>query len=274
MIGTTVSCRICSGKDLKTGNLAKEPYKILECSNCGVWFLDPQPETFSAAHHYDSNYYADWENTQKARRTALWKERLRGLIPYVRGKKLLDIGAGTGLFMSTAKNEGFEVHGTEISVDACKLAENAYGIKIFNGDLLKAGFEDNSFDVITIWHVLEHLTDPMATIREVYRILKPGGIFLLALPNLNNYFFRLMYPVVRRKKYLLFTPEDREQHFFYFNGRALRNMLELGKFNVLKIAPDLGQVSSGKRILDFMPYLFYAISGIIFTDAIKAVARK
>jgi 2-polyprenyl-3-methyl-5-hydroxy-6-metoxy-1,4-benzoquinol methylase len=271
---TALSCKICGNTFFRKVDGAAGPYKILECLSCNIQFICPLPDGFSARNHYDSSYYCDWERSQKKTRIKLWNKRLKDMMKYASIGKLLDVGAGTGLFLSTAKEHGFEVYGTEISPDACKISKDTYGIELFDGELAEANFPGGTFDVVTIWHVLEHLPDPMKMMKEIRRILKPGGMLVIALPNLKNYLMQFLYPVVRRKKYYLFTPEDRELHFFYFNERSLRKMLQLNGFNVLAVKPDMGQVTLGNICLDIAAGIFYLLFGKIYTDAFKAYARK
>ena len=271
---TGFSCKICGNTFFRKVDGAAGPIKILECLNCDIQFLRSVPDGFSAGDHYDSAYYGDWERSQKKTRLRLWNQRLKDMMKYVSIGKLLDVGAGTGLFLSTAKEYGFEVSGTEISSDACKISRDSYGIELFKGELAEANFPGNTFDIVTIWHVLEHLPDPGKIMKEIYRVLKPGGMLVIALPNRKNYLMRFLYPMVRRKKYYPFTPEDRELHFFYFNERSLRNMLRLNGFNVLAIKPDMGQVTFGKICLDIIAAISYFLFGKIFTEAFKAYARK
>jgi glycosyltransferase involved in cell wall biosynthesis/2-polyprenyl-3-methyl-5-hydroxy-6-metoxy-1,4-benzoquinol methylase len=271
---TGLSCKICGNTSFRKVKGTAGPIKMLECLNCGIQFIYPIPEGFSARGHYDSAYYGAWEQGQKKARIKLWNRRLKDMMKYASLGKLLDVGAGTGLFLSTAKEHGFEVYGTEISPDACKISKDTYQIELFNGELAEANFPGGTFDIVTIWHVLEHLIDPGKMMQEIHRILKPGGMLAIALPNLKNYPMQFLYPVVTGKKYHPFTPEDRELHFFYFNERSLRNMLRLNAFNVLAIKPDMGQVTLGKVFLDIAASISYLLFGKISTEAFKAYARK
>ena len=84
------------------------------------------------------------------------------------------------------KNKGWEISGVESSKSGAAIGKKVYGIDIFNGSLNEAHYRDNSFDIITMWHVLEHVSEPTEIFQEVKRILKPGGIFLVAVPNIES----------------------------------------------------------------------------------------
>jgi SAM-dependent methyltransferase len=267
-------CPICGGADLVKVKGAAEPFAILKCRDCLLRFVDPVPAGFQAGPHYDNAYYSDWENAQKPARIKMWKKRLRSIRDNAAAGKLLDIGAGTGLFLSLAREQGFEVFGTEVSQGACEIARQTYDINLDLGELRALNYKDASFDVVTLWHVLEHTKDPYSTLSEVRRILAPGGLFVLAVPNLENVIFQFFYSVARGKMPLLFAPDDREMHFFHFNSRALGFALKKSGFEVLGIKPDLGQVQSPKKQLDFLGYLFWRFSGMNICLGLEAACKK
>ena len=95
---------------------------------------------------------------------------------------LLDVGSGTGHFLNLAR-ESYEVTGTEISLKAINIAEELYGIELIHDKLADIDFGDKRFDVITIFHVLEHVPDPGALIRRCHDLLEEGGVLIIAVPN-------------------------------------------------------------------------------------------
>ncbi|MDF1593537.1 MAG: class I SAM-dependent methyltransferase [Desulfobacterales bacterium] len=100
-----------------------------------------------------------------------------------KGGHLLDVRCGEGSFLAVVQKEGWRVSGTEFSMFAAKQAADLLNIDIFCGKLSNAGFHENSFDVVTMWHVLEHVDDPKKYLEEIHRILKPNGLFVFAVPD-------------------------------------------------------------------------------------------
>lgn len=97
--------------------------------------------------------------------------------------RVLDVGAGFGFFLAEMKGRGWDVSGVELSQRAIDYAREALGIDLQMGPLERVGFEPGQFDVVSGFYVIEHLPRPMAFLKEVYRVLKPGGILLLRYPH-------------------------------------------------------------------------------------------
>jgi ubiquinone/menaquinone biosynthesis C-methylase UbiE len=114
----------------------------------------------------------------------MWDKRARRLETFAQGGRILDIGAGTGAFLhKLAQGASWQIDGTEISAQAVKLASLHYGITLRHGALDAIDLPAEHYDVITLWHVLEHVPDARATLSEVARLLRPGGLAMIAVPN-------------------------------------------------------------------------------------------
>lgn len=100
--------------------------------------------------------------------------------------RLLDVGCGNGFFLYQMKKLGWEVVGVEPDGDAVKVAHEKYGLEVFQGTLEDINFPENSFDVITMNHVIEHVPDPFSTLKECKRVLKPGGKVVVITPNIKS----------------------------------------------------------------------------------------
>ena len=99
---------------------------------------------------------------------------------------LLDIGSGTGHFADTMKKAGWKVNGIEINKKARDFSVSRFGLEIIGPDRISE-LEANSFDCITLWHVLEHFHDPLKYSSDILKLLKPDGVCVVALPNCNSY---------------------------------------------------------------------------------------
>jgi 2-polyprenyl-3-methyl-5-hydroxy-6-metoxy-1,4-benzoquinol methylase len=102
------------------------------------------------------------------------------------GGRLLDIGCGKGDFLARMRGRGWEVEGLEVDSEAVKFACSRHGLTIHHGALETLGLPDGSFDAVTANHVIEHVHEPIALLRECLRVLKPGGVLVLATPNINS----------------------------------------------------------------------------------------
>jgi len=100
--------------------------------------------------------------------------------------RLLDVGCGSGQYLSIMKSLGWDVKGTEVDQNAAAIARNEYGLDVFVGNLEDAHFPSESFNIITLIHVIEHLYDPIHLLIECRRILKPGGKLILTTPNIES----------------------------------------------------------------------------------------
>lgn len=269
-----VSCNLCGLNDTEIVQKAEEPFKVVKCKKCGLVYTNPQPDSELIQQHYQEDYYKEWLERQMKRRIPMWKKRLKGLKKYKKKGRLLDVGFGSGTFLGLAKEEGFEIYGTEISEFACRYVKDRLGIDVFRGDLREAHFPDDTFDVITIWHTLEHLPDPKATLKEIHRLLKKDGLLVVAVPNLNNYITRILYLLAKGKKLKLFSINAKELHFWHFSNHSITSMLKKAGFEIIKIDMDLAQIELQKKIVDYLTILTRIFTGRNFGEALKIFAVK
>jgi SAM-dependent methyltransferase len=141
-----------------------------------------------------------------------------------KGKGLLDIGSGTGDFLHIASSRGWQVEGIELSESSAKRANQLLG-----GDFVRVGTLDDcnlssdSYDLITSYHVIEHLIDPVSMLNEIYNLLKPGGIVFLETPNMES-----IGAMIRGAKWSNIKPPE---HINYFNPASLGCGLEKAGFS-------------------------------------------
>lgn len=269
-----VACNLCGLNNTEIVQEAEPPFKVVKCKNCGFVYTNPQPDRELIEKHYQEDYYKEWLEKQMKRRIPMWKKRLKELQKYKKSGRLIDVGFGSGTFLNLAKEKGFEVCGTEISEYACRYVKNNLGIDVFRGDLEEAHFPPASFDVVTMWHALEHLPNPKAALKEINRILKNDGLLVIAVPNLNNFITRILYLLAKGKKLILFSVNAKELHLWHFSANSLTSMLKEAGHSIIEIDMDLAQIKFSKKIVDYLTIIVHSITRKNFGEALKIYAVK
>ncbi|WP_291114786.1 class I SAM-dependent methyltransferase [Flavobacterium sp. UBA6135] len=230
-------------------NFLKEPYlKLKDYSVTGEAFellIDeelqllktyPQPTLDVLPKYYESDAYIShstakntfFEKVYNLVRNKTIKKKLK-LIQHCNVDKglLLDIGTGTGEFLAEAKKQSWKTYGIEPSEKA-KSSSKAKGLCIAEGT---KGFEDNFFDVITMWHVLEHVPNLEEQIAELKRIIKPTGTIVIAVPNFKSFDAKYY------GKY--WAAFDVPRHLWHFSKHAIQELFSKEKLKVVDIKPML-----------------------------------
>ncbi|MBN2438705.1 MAG: class I SAM-dependent methyltransferase [Deltaproteobacteria bacterium] len=270
----TTICNLCGAVHFNVVEDSEKPFYVLKCIRCGLVFVDPVPEPSFLEAHYDADYYADWMGPQQEKRLRMWRKRLDTIEKRSPKGRLLDVGCATGTFLQLAQKNGWEVEGTELSPYAVSFAKNLLNANIFCGHLMDAGYEEASFDVVTFWHVLEHLSDPMRYLQEAHRILKPSGLLVIAAPNVNDYIMKISYRIVKRRPLKLFFRTDREIHLFHFSADTLRLYLNKTGFRCTGIFPDNGITEPSKRVVHAVGVALYHVTGLRFFNALEVHAIR
>lgn len=216
-------------------------FTLVRCKQCGLVYQNPRPLIDEMEEHYPPEYESyqampGGGKTSWIARLAVnygLNKRIRAITRYKRQGSLLDVGCASGRFIGSLNGKpDWNVAGVEISPYASQLARDQ-GLNVFTGTLEQATFPDNSFDVVTMWDVLEHLHDPGATLREVYRILKADGILVLRLPNADSRDAKLFGPY--------WSGLDAPRHLYVFGITTLSNLLAKTGFQVQRIRCDFGE---------------------------------
>jgi 2-polyprenyl-3-methyl-5-hydroxy-6-metoxy-1,4-benzoquinol methylase len=195
-----------------------EHYRIVQCRQCGLVYTDPRRPAAAIWHDYehvvDERYLAEQEG-----RIATFRRNIRPLEQMIasdNGRRLLDVGAHVGVFVQVAQERGWDAWGLEPSLWAVQIGQQR-GLNMIQGGLHDTELDSASYDVVTMWDVAEHLLDPLSEIREVVRVLKPGGLFLAHTINIDSAFSRVMG---KHWPWLV------EMHNYFFSPRTLGAMVE------------------------------------------------
>ncbi|MBN1954965.1 MAG: class I SAM-dependent methyltransferase [Anaerolineae bacterium] len=199
---------------------------IVQCRRCGFIYTNPQLEETAILETYtaveDPLYIEEREGRVLTFENHLIP--LEQLTGPPKGRALLDVGAYVGVFVEIAARHGWEAWGVEPSRWAVEQAR-ARGLRVIPGTTATAELPPAYFDVVTMWDVIEHLADPMAELRQVWELVKPGGLVVIHTMDIDSVTARLMG---ERWPFLM------EMHIVYFSRQTLRTMVEKAGFEVVK----------------------------------------
>ncbi len=235
-------CPVCGSEDkekhlsLKDYFLSGEDFSIDRCKECGFLFTNPRPYAEKLGDYYKSDEYISHSNTNKglvsraykAVRSITLKQKFKVVSRRKSSGRILDIGSGTGELLNFFRQKGWEVQGVEPDADARSFARSQYNLPVEDEEFLDK-IPDNSFDVISMWHVLEHVPNLNARIETLSRILKDDGIIVIAVPNPEsfdaNYYGKF------------WAAFDVPRHLYHFRKQDIKNLFDKRNFRIHQVLP-------------------------------------
>jgi SAM-dependent methyltransferase len=225
-------------------------FAVVQCADCGLCFTNPRPSAASMTQFYPTGYSPHQlpdpaqEKPWRLRFPSPWRgarQERRSLARHGQGR-LLDFGCGGGSFLQRMHRQGWQVLGVDISPAAVARVRDGLGLPALLGSLPHPDLHPRSFDVITMWHALEHVHRPMSVLTEAYNLLAPGGKLLVAVPNVDSLAFRWFGAAW----YALDLP----RHLTHFAPWTLHLMLENAGFNVgaVRMAPHCNWMRCSARL--------------------------
>ncbi len=230
-LNTINACPVCehaefeSFIDLKDWMITKEEFTIVKCSSCGFHFTNPIPAETTIGNYYKSEEYVSHSSSNKGIinrvysivRNYTLKQKVKLLSSYTNGNSLLDIGAGTGHFLNLAQTQGYEIQGLEPDEDARSFANQQFNLSLEKLDTLTS-ISSDSKDLITMWHVLEHVYHLKRDLSEIVRVLKTGGYLFIAVPNMDSWDAKFY------KSY--WAAYDVPRHLYHFQENTIKKLIE------------------------------------------------
>lgn len=253
--------------------------KLITCQNCYLAFYVPRPISEELADFYDQqSYREDYAQSIMSSQdfTINRYQELKRIIAKYQpnllkqsNKTFLDIGCGLGNLLQLAIADGWQITGTELSAMAADQADIKIRDRILVGDISVLDLPENSFDLITIYHVIEHLINPIPTLEKLQKLLKPEGVLFIETPNLNS-----LGAYVSGKNWSNIIPLE---HINYFNSKSLGNSLEIAGFDSFQIftnAPYKIEVTSNwNKLLQIIVSSIYKFTPLLgLGAALQAVA--
>ena len=256
-----INCPLCNSNNFRK-KYVKEGFSIAQCRECSLRYVNPRLRSSQLAKLYNEDtisthtYYVETRSADEK----TFNKRL-ALIEKTLGKKgtLLDIGCNVGTLLFLAKEKGWECHGVDINKKVRPFFKNT-GIPLKIGDIFNISFPKNSFDVIVMNDLIEHVPDPHKLLKYVYSLLKKGGFLFLATPDGGSVMANIL-----GKHWFHLKPQE---HLFYLNKQHITRLFNQNKFDVIYIK-HLGRYRTFATLATksstlFAPFSKLAVKIIIF----------
>ena len=220
--------------NVKDHSNTQEEFTIVSCETTGFLFTNPRPKEKDISEYYDFEDYISHTNKQidfisklyQKVRSHTIKRKFKLISKLISSKKILDVGSGTGEFLSYMKSKGFDTFGIEVAKKARKLSIKNH--KLLVKDSLSK-LNENNFDVITMWHVLEHVYDLDGYMKKIKYLLNDKGILLIAVPN-HKCFDQKYYGEY-------WAGWDVPLHLWHFDKESMRKISKKYGFEITSIYP-------------------------------------
>lgn len=255
------NCVLC-GSPRSTEIKPTGKWRLVKCLDCDLVYLNPRPSYSEIGGFYPSDYDRHWvledylnksndrvryfykgiasayassnANFWKKFIFAIFRDNIGGLPSYRKNGRILDVGCADGFFLYLMKELRWQTKGVEPNQEATRRANNK-GLDVFVGNLCEANLADDSFDVVRLWHVLEHTLNPQETLKEAYRVMRPGGEMILGLPNINAISRKIFCDY--NKWYEVW---NLPLHLFFYPRKTLKLLLEKSGFKEIAIKTHSG----------------------------------
>ncbi|MEW5946866.1 MAG: class I SAM-dependent methyltransferase [bacterium] len=236
-----VVCLVCAGERLKAVD-ERDGYTLLRCRSCGFGFAWPRPRAEELEVIYDEAFDEKSEGgiwsgeltreNPKGKRSGMdtfrteereYRRRfdlIRRFVPAERGA-LLDVGCAAGFFVDYVRRQGWRADGLDVSGYNARLAREYFDLDIIQKPFTKSGIPEESYDAVIMRFILEHSLDPFGDAAEAHRVLKPGGILFVHIPNEFNFLQTVATRLVVKERWWFAVPH----HLNFFTPRSLEKLL-------------------------------------------------
>ncbi len=240
---TIEKCLVCGSNQFepflvcKDYTVSKENFNIVSCKACGFKFTNPRPDNSILGDYYKAEEYVSHTNTKKgivnklyhAVRSYTLKNKVKMINSYVSRGTILDYGCGTGMFLAECKKGGWNAFGMEPG-DSARYIASEQGLNVFSDKgRIQTYITDQTFSVITLWHVLEHVTDMDETLAFFKARLQKDGVLIIAVPN------HVSYDAINYKEH--WAAYDVPRHLHHFELKSMKTLLENSGFKLTETKP-------------------------------------
>jgi 2-polyprenyl-3-methyl-5-hydroxy-6-metoxy-1,4-benzoquinol methylase len=245
MVHLYTTCPVCADVSIykalvvKDHTVSQQSFEIWQCTHCGLRFTQGIPRENEIGQYYKSAEYISHSDTSKGLINSMYhrvrqhtlksKRKLIGSAGHFTGKHLLDLGAGTGIFADYMQQHGWQVTGIEPDEEARANAAKLYNMQLHPKEYFFSGTKPGNFDVITMWHVLEHVHRLHEYIERLKLCLKKNGALIIAVPNYTSYDAE-----VYREYWAAY---DVPRHLYHFSPASMRTLLKKHGLTLKTIKP-------------------------------------
>ena len=204
-------------------------WDLVRCAGCGLVFVVPMPawEQLEAIYTTQTYYERYYQKECQRRVPDPDNPHVRFLQRFATAGRLLDVGCGPGHFLNDAKAAGWKVAGLDANPFNAAFAREAYGLEVHTGTLAETLFRPGSFDVVCMMGVVEHLPNPVGALKDVARLVRPGGGVFLLTQNIRSWLAWLM-----GQRFVFIIPPE---HVHYFSPATIRRLLEITGFRLVSV---------------------------------------
>jgi 2-polyprenyl-3-methyl-5-hydroxy-6-metoxy-1,4-benzoquinol methylase len=219
------STKIKRAFNCKDHFLSKEEFGIDHCQGCGLLFTNPRPNESDLSKYYESEDYISHSSNKKGLlpkayslvRDFAIKQKIKLLKKLHSKGQVLDIGCGTGEFLAACKKAGYKTKGVEPSEKARKFAIQNYDLEVLEEKEIQS-VENEQFELITLWHVLEHVPNLNERVNQIEKMLTPGGYAIIAVPNPESFDAKLYKED--------WAAWDVPRHLYHFNKESIISLFK------------------------------------------------
>lgn len=231
-----VGCYLCGreGGEVVTDD---PPFRVLRCPTCGLSYVTPRVPESHLHLIYQTDYFkstnaADFGYADYTRDRAGYEKTFRMKADMVMGYKssgrCLEIGSAAGFFLKAMQEKGFEVTGVEVSSYVVEFARKELGLERVHNCMLKdAPLDVGAYDVVAMWDVIEHVSDPIEELRRIRKLIKPDGFLFLQTQDIETRFAKLLGKKWQHFKHL--------EHIHHFSPRTIKTVLERSGFEIVRL---------------------------------------
>ncbi|MDP3024959.1 MAG: class I SAM-dependent methyltransferase [candidate division Zixibacteria bacterium] len=269
-------------------------YNLIHCNNCNLITVDPMPssetvKSFYRDEYFEKDYRCGVKSHSYYEEESAAIEKANQVLPIVKNLKpqgtLLEIGCAGGTFLDQASKKGYQTMGVEVSTSMSQKASELYGVKVRQGDFEELEFMDESFDIVCMFDVFEHLREPRKALEKIYKILKHTGIVVIDVPTTKNALaFKLSVNLLKifKKTRRISSPP---YHLYEYLPNTLQGFMSQVGFKPCEVrkyaTPPWKYLNEDeskikKLVLGTVRYLnyFLSITFKIYTDRLLVIAKK
>ncbi len=245
-----INCPICRSREYVAIYPAYYP-RVVRCKSCKLIYTNPRLKEKYLEQLYNQEYFQN-ENSSyfgysnylsdKTRIKQTFSKRLKDIHKLKKPGRLLDVGCAMGFFLDAASNLGWNIEGVEISDFAAKYAREELGYNVYVGDFQKVKIPIHCFDLVTMWDIIEHVPDPVGTLKKAHSLLKKDGLLVLTTPDVGS-----LPAMITRHRWVGYKLSD--EHLMYFSKDTLSKLCEKAGLKIIR-THQVGKHVSFSKLVD------------------------